>query len=91
VGARFNRAWTVPLGATLAMPVLWPAALSVLVAVIPLSRSPSAVGHRRAADWALAAGSARSDAPDTTTASSIMERLGPAEAAASVAEIDITP
>jgi len=53
LGAMRNRPWTVPVGAAIAMPVLWPAALSVLVAVIPLSRRPSVEGMRRAVDWAL--------------------------------------
>lgn len=35
-GARTDRAWTVPVAATLAMPVLWVAALSTLSAVVPL-------------------------------------------------------
>ncbi|MDQ3870548.1 MAG: DUF2029 domain-containing protein [Chloroflexota bacterium] len=37
-GARTDRAWTVPAAATLAMPVLWFAALSTLCAVVPLVR-----------------------------------------------------
>jgi len=37
-GARTNRKWTVPASAALAMPVLWIAALSVVVAVLALDR-----------------------------------------------------
>jgi Glycosyltransferase family 87 len=58
-GGLTDRPWTVPLGAAIAMPVLWPVALAVLVAVIPLSRSPSPRGRRRAVDWALGAASRR--------------------------------
>jgi hypothetical protein len=54
-GGLHDRPWTVPLGAAIAMPVLWPAALSVLVATIPLGRSRSPSGERRAVDWALGA------------------------------------
>jgi hypothetical protein len=37
-GARTDRKWTVPVSASLAMPVLWIAALSVVVAVLALDR-----------------------------------------------------
>ena len=37
-GARTNRPWTVPLAATLAMPVLWLATLSVLAATVAIQR-----------------------------------------------------
>jgi len=37
-GARTDRAWTVPLASTIAMPVLWIAALSVLAAVVAVDR-----------------------------------------------------
>src|SRR5262245_60175181 len=37
-GARTNRKWTVPVGAALAMPVLWIAALSVVAAVFAVDR-----------------------------------------------------
>ena len=37
-GARTNRKWTVPASAALAMPVLWIAAFSVVVAVLTLDR-----------------------------------------------------
>ena len=37
-GARTNRKWTVPASAALAMPVLWIAALSVVVAILALDR-----------------------------------------------------
>jgi len=49
-GARTDRPWTVPLGATLAMPVLWITVLTVLVAMVPLvrerSRAADAQDHR---------------------------------------------
>jgi hypothetical protein len=37
-GARSDRRWTVPVAATLAMPVLWVAALSVLTALFAIDR-----------------------------------------------------
>jgi Protein of unknown function (DUF2029). len=37
-GARTNRKWTVPVGATLALPVLWIAGLSILAAIAALDR-----------------------------------------------------
>jgi hypothetical protein len=37
-GARTDRRWTVPVAATLAMPVLWVAALSVLAALFAIDR-----------------------------------------------------
>lgn len=37
-GARTDRPWTVPLGATLAMPILWPTALAVLAALWPIAQ-----------------------------------------------------
>jgi hypothetical protein len=37
-GARTNRKWTVPASAALAMPVLWIAAFSVVVAILALDR-----------------------------------------------------
>ena len=46
-GARTNRPWTVPVGAMLAMPVLWINTFSMLVAVVPLLREAGAVGARR--------------------------------------------
>lgn len=49
-GARTDRAWTVPLAAALALPVLWFAGLSILAAIPALSRSelaPWPVRHRR--------------------------------------------
>jgi hypothetical protein len=36
-GALTDRRWVVPIGATLAKPILWPAQLSLLVACIPLA------------------------------------------------------
>ena len=41
-GARTDRAWTVPVAATLAMPVLWLAVLSTLAAALPLRRRGAA-------------------------------------------------
>ena len=55
-GARTNRKWTVPASAALAMPVLWIAAFSVVVAILTLDRpelqpQPSSANtKRRAAD-----------------------------------------
>jgi hypothetical protein len=37
-GARTNRPWTVPLAATIAVPVLWLATLSILVALFAIDR-----------------------------------------------------
>jgi len=37
-GARTDRQWTVPVAASLALPVLWFAGLSVMVAAITLDR-----------------------------------------------------
>jgi hypothetical protein len=40
-GARTTRPWTVPVGATLALPVLWPTGLAILAALWPiLQRRP---------------------------------------------------
>jgi hypothetical protein len=39
VGARTNRAWTVPLASMLALPVLWVAGLAMLIGCWPLLRS----------------------------------------------------
>ena len=41
-GARTNRRWTVAVGATLALPVLWLAGFSVLAAVVPEIRARAA-------------------------------------------------
>lgn len=62
-GAAHSKPWTVPVGAAIAMPVLWPAALSVLVAIIPLSRRPSTDGMRRAVDWAIRSRNRSAPAP----------------------------
>lgn len=35
-GARTDRRWTVPVAATLALPILWPSGLAILAAVAPL-------------------------------------------------------
>ena len=37
-GARTDRAWTVPVAATLAMPVLWVAVFSILAAIVAIER-----------------------------------------------------
>lgn len=42
-GALTNRRWTVPVAATLALPVLWFNGLAILVAAIPLARRSSSV------------------------------------------------
>jgi hypothetical protein len=41
-GARRDARWTVPLGAALAVPALWPGAFAILAACWPLRRSPAA-------------------------------------------------
>lgn len=41
-GARSNRRWTVPVAATLALPVLWTAGLSMLVGLVALRRMENA-------------------------------------------------
>jgi hypothetical protein len=38
-GARTDRRWTVPVAATIAMPVWWPTVFAILVGVIPLVRT----------------------------------------------------
>ncbi len=46
-GARTDRAWTVPVAATLALPVLWVSGLSILAALVPiLQRRPGLTGRR---------------------------------------------
>jgi hypothetical protein len=37
-GARTDRRWTVPVGATLALPILWPSGLAVLAALWPIAQ-----------------------------------------------------
>ena len=45
-GARTDRRWTVPVATMLALPILWPAALAVLAAVVPLaSTDRRRLGH----------------------------------------------
>jgi Glycosyltransferase family 87 len=41
VGAGRNAKWTVPIAAMLALPVIWPASLALLVAIIPLADKPA--------------------------------------------------
>jgi hypothetical protein len=64
-GARTNRKWTVPASAALAMPVLWIAAFSVIVAVLALDR-PELQPRPRPVK---AASPAPKRAPEPTTAS----------------------
>jgi len=52
-GARTDRSWTVPVGALLAMPVLWINVLTILVAVVPLRAEAGSVPARR---WLLQPG-----------------------------------
>jgi hypothetical protein len=53
-GGLNDRPWTVPIASTIALPAMWPAALSILVAVVPLARQPTRrLPARRAVDWAL--------------------------------------
>jgi hypothetical protein len=52
-GALRSKPWTVPIASTIALPVLWPAALSLLVAVVPLARTPVKGYYARAVDWML--------------------------------------
>jgi hypothetical protein len=40
VGARRKAKWAVPIAAMLALPVIWPASLALLVAIIPLADRP---------------------------------------------------
>lgn len=53
-GARTDRPWTVPIGATLALPIIWPHGLTVAVAAIPFlrlgDRAALVPGWERAAD-----------------------------------------
>lgn len=37
-GARTDRRWTVPVGATMALPILWPSGLAVLAALWPIAQ-----------------------------------------------------
>jgi hypothetical protein len=46
-GARTDRPWTVPVGALLAMPVLWINVFAILVAVVPLLGEAGPVPARR--------------------------------------------
>lgn len=65
VGARTDRAWLVPVAATIAVPILWPDSLAMLLAAVPLvreqgSRRAAAEGGRSGAS-AAAAGHAAGD------------------------------
>lgn len=46
-GASTDRRWTVPVAATIAMPVLWGASLTVLIGCIPLLSRPTGVPAER--------------------------------------------
>ncbi len=48
-GARTDRRWTVPVAATLALPVLWPTGFAVLAAVVPLLQDRPAL--REGTPW----------------------------------------
>ena len=37
-GGRTGRPWTVPVGATLALPILWPSGFAVLAALWPIAQ-----------------------------------------------------
>lgn len=43
-GGLTDRRWTVPVGVTLALPVLWPSGFAVLAACLPLATRPAAAG-----------------------------------------------
>jgi Glycosyltransferase family 87 len=45
-GGLTNRRWVVPIGVTLALPVIWSAGLSILVAVVPLVRDDRTAWRR---------------------------------------------
>jgi len=45
-GALTNRAWTIPIAVTLALPILWLNGLSILVACVPLARERFGVDRR---------------------------------------------
>jgi Glycosyltransferase family 87 len=53
-GARTDRPWTVPVAATLGLPIIWPHGLTVLLAAIPFlrrgDRAAATPGWERAAD-----------------------------------------
>jgi hypothetical protein len=46
VGALLNRAWLVPVAATIAIPIIWPDSLAILAASIYLIRHPLLRGRR---------------------------------------------
>jgi predicted branched-subunit amino acid permease len=46
-GARTDRAWTVPVAATIAVPVLWPSSLAVLAALWPIAQRRRALTDDR--------------------------------------------
>jgi hypothetical protein len=56
-GARTDRPWTVPVAATLGLPILWPHGLSVLLAALPFlrlgDRAATVRGWQRAANPTL--------------------------------------
>jgi hypothetical protein len=60
VGARTDRAWVVPVAATIAVPIIWPDSLAMLLAAVPLvrlraSRRKGAAGDQPGASAAPAA------------------------------------
>lgn len=62
-GARTDRAWTVPVAATLAMPILWPTALAVLAALWPIAQRRPGVTD----EATLGVGVATGSEPDSST------------------------
>jgi hypothetical protein len=46
-GGLTDRRWTVPVGATLALPVLWPSGFAILAALWPILREHEQPAHRR--------------------------------------------
>ena len=48
-GARTDRRWTVPVGATLALPILWPSGFAILAALWPIAQHRPQLEPRRPA------------------------------------------
>jgi hypothetical protein len=61
VGAKTNRAWLVPVAATIAVPIIWPDSLAMLLAAVPLVRwrGPRRMGAADGRPGANAAAAAR--------------------------------
>jgi hypothetical protein len=53
-GGLTNRRWTVPVAATLALPILWPSGLAVLAALWPIRSSVGSVGENPSGSSTLA-------------------------------------